>query len=243
MHTEQTLQKMRSLKLSAMATSLEERLQRGEHRNTDPESFVSLLIDDEVEARTTRRRQGLIRNANLRPEQASLENIRYSSDRGFTKFDLERFYRSDWITRSENMVFTGATGTGKTYLAEALVFQACRLGYRAKKISLDMLIEEIRIHRAMGKYAKYIKDLGLTAVLIIDDFAIGDHTGVQYCEILHILEERIGKCCKIVTSQYPTEKWFERIPDPTLADALCDRLLLTSWVLAMKGSSQRGKAK
>lgn len=241
MHTEQTLQKMKSLKLTHMAQSLEDRLSRGEHHKVDPETFVARLVDDEAEGRATKRLQGLIRRASVRPEKAALENIRYAPDRGFAKKDLERYYRNDWIDRHENMVFTGATGTGKTYLAEALILQACKLGYKAKKISMDMLFEEIRVHRAMGKYAKFMKDSSSTSVLVIDDFAIGNHDGVQYCELLHLLEERVGKCSTIITSQYPTELWHERIPDPTIADAICDRLLMTSWVLELKGDSQRGK--
>ena len=243
MSTEQTLQKLRQLRLSTMAQSLEARLARGEHRNTDPEAFVTQLIDDEIEARASKRVNSLIQKAQLRPEQASLENLRYNNARGFSKTDVDRFYRPDWIQRAENMVFAGATGTGKTYLAEALAFQACRLGFRSRKLSQDMLVEEIRIHRAMGKYGKFLKSMEQTQVLVIDDFAIGTYTPEQYCEILHVLEERIGKCVTIVTSQYPSDKWHGRIPDPTIADAICDRLLLTSWILNLKGPSQRGATK
>lgn len=243
MSLEQTQQKMRQLRLSTMAQSLEARLARGEHRNTDPEAFVSILIDDEIEARASKRVNHLIQKAQLRPEQASLENIRHIASRGFSKTDFDRFFRPDWIQRHENMVFTGATGTGKTYLAEALAFQSCRMGYRSRKLSQDMLIEEIRIHRAMGKYGKFLKMMEQTQVLVIDDFAIGTYSPEQYCEILHILEERINKNVTIVTSQYPSDKWFERIPDPTVADAICDRLLMTAWILNLKGPSQRGSSK
>lgn len=239
MHMEQTLQKMRKLRLTAMANSLEQRLEKGEHRDMDPESFVSHLIDDEVESRATKQIKNLIRRAKLRPEQACLENISYSAKRGFSKKDLDRFHRTDWIDRAENMVFTGATGTGKTYLSEALAFQACRMRRSARKVSQDMLLEDIRIHRAMGKYSKLMKDITNVDVLVIDDFAIADYDSHQYSEILHILEERLGKSCTVITSQYPGKLWFERIPDPTLADAICDRLLRTSWVLEMKGDSQR----
>ena len=239
MHMEQTIQKMRKLRLTAMASSLEQRLEKGDHRDMDPESFVSHLIDDEVESRASKQIKNLIRRAKLRPEQACLENIHYSAKRGFSKNDLDRFHRTDWIDRAENMVFTGATGTGKTYLSEALAFQACRMRRSARKMSQDMLLEEIRIHRAMGKYSKFMKDITNVEVLVIDDFAIADYDSHQYSEILHILEERLGKSCTVITSQYPGKLWFERIPDPTLADAICDRLLRTSWVLEMKGDSQR----
>jgi DNA replication protein DnaC len=239
MHMEQTLQKMRKLRLTAMANSLEQRLEKGEHRDMDPESFVSHLIDDEVESRATKQIKNLIRRAKLRPEQACLENINHSAKRGFSKKDLDRFHRTDWIDRAENMVFTGATGTGKTYLSEALAFQACRMRRSARKMSQDMLLEEIRINRAMGKYSKFMKEITNVDVLVIDDFAIAEYDSHQYSEILHILEERLGKSCTVITSQYPGKLWFERIPDPTLADAICDRLLRTSWVLEMQGDSQR----
>lgn len=239
MNTEQTLTQMRQLRLSAMATSMEDRLARGEQRNTDPETFVSTIIQDEIESRAVKRRKSLITKAKLRPEQACLENMKYNANRGFSKVDIDRFYREDWINRAENIVFTGATGTGKTYLAEALLFQACRMGYRSVKLSLDKLLEEIRIHRAMGKYGKFLKNMDLTRVLLIDDFAIGDYDSSQYCEVLHLLEERVGKNATIITSQYPTEKWFERIPDDTIADAICDRLLMTSWILELTGPSMR----
>jgi len=243
MQQEQTVQKMRQLKMSSMAQSYEARIARGEHHNTDPEAFVARLVDDELEARASKRVNTLIQKAQLRPEQACLENIRHGADRGFSKMDLDRFYRADWIQRNENMVLTGPTGTGKTYLAEALAFQSCRLGFRAQKLSQDKLIEEIRIHRATGKYGKFLKTMDQTKVLVIDDFAIGSYTSEQYCEILHVLEERIHKNVTIVTSQYPSDKWFERIPDPTVADAICDRLLMTSWILNLKGPSQRKVAK
>lgn len=239
MHMEQTIQKMRKLRLTAMANSLEQRLEKGDHRDMDPESFVSHLIDDEVESRASKQIKHLIRRAKLRPEQACLENIHYSAKRGFSKNDLDRFHRTDWIDRAENMVFTGATGTGKTYLSEALAFQACRMRRSARKMSQDMLLEEIRIHRAMGKYSKFMKDITDVDVLVIDDFAIADYNSHQYSEILHILEERLGTSCTVITSQYSGKLWFERIPDPTLADAICDRLLRTSWVLEMKGDSLR----
>ncbi len=239
MHMDQTIQKMRSLRLPTMANSLEQRLEKGDHREMDPESFISHLVDDEVEARASKKMNRLIKKAELRPEQACLENIQFSATRGFSKNDLDRFYRVDWIERGENMVFTGATGTGKTYLSEALALQACRLKRSARKVSQDMLLEQIRSNRAMGKYSKFMKDITNIDVLVIDDFAIAQYDTHQYSELLHILEERLGKSCTIITSQYPGKLWFERIPDPTLADAICDRLLSTSWVLEMKGDSHR----
>ncbi len=242
MNREQTLEKLRKLRLSTMADCFEERIQRNDHQSMTPEEFFCALIDDEAEARASKRIRGLLGRSNLRPEKACLENIRYEKKRGFVKADLQRFIGKDWLTKSENMVFTGATGTGKTYLAEALVFQACRMGYRGEKYSLDALLEEIRVQRALGQYAKWLKRTLKVTVLVIDDFAIASHTQQQYCELLHLLEERTSRSITIITSQYPLEKWHERIGDPTLADAICDRLIMGAWNLQLKGPSQRGKA-
>ena len=109
MHIEQTLQKMRQLRLTTMANSLEQRIAKGDHRDMDPETLISHLVDDEVEARASKQINRLIKRAKLRPEQACLENINYTGKRGFSKKDLERFYRIDWIERAENMIFNGAT--------------------------------------------------------------------------------------------------------------------------------------
>lgn len=239
MEIEQTIEQMKSLRLSYMSQSLQERMSRGEHRDLSSEEFVGILVEDECNSRKTKKIKNLIRKANLRGEKPCLENIRYEKERGFSKKDISPFYKDDWIKNAENMVFTGATGTGKSYLAEALVFQACKSGFRAKKLSMDMLLEEVRANRALGQYQKYIGLLNKISVLVIDDFAISDYKKNQYCELLHILEERTGSSSTIITSQYATKDWHSRIPDPTVADAICDRLIMGSWVLNMKGPSQR----
>jgi DNA replication protein DnaC len=240
---EQTIAKLTSLRLTTMAKSLRRRLDNGEQHKMSPDEFLSCLVDDEVESRATKKIANLMKKANLRPEQASLENLRFEKTRGFSKKDIEPYYREDWIRRAEDMVFTGATGTGKSYLAEALVFQSCKLGFRAEKISFNKLLEEVRAHRALGQYSKFMKNMQRTAVLVVDDFAIDDNTSKQqYCEFLHILEDRTKRCSTIITSQYPTGKWHERIPDPTLADAICDRLIMGAWNLGFLGSSQRGRS-
>ena len=145
------------------------------------------------------------------------------------------------LDKGRNVVLTGPTGVGKTYLAEALIFQACKMGVKGRKLSLSLLLEEVRVARATGSYIKYLKTISGINVLALDDFLITKPNVQEAGELLGILEERVSSCSTIITSQYPTNKWHERISDPTIADALCDRLLEGSIIMKLSGKSQRGK--
>lgn len=238
---EQTIQKMRSIRLSAMATSFESRIASGEYRDLSPDEFVGLLVEDELSERTSRKFKRMINKANLKPEQASLENLRFSPKRNLLKKDVSEFYNDNWISRAQNIIITGATGTGKTYLAEALIYQACKHAYSGQKKVYPVFLEEIKVERLVGKWLKYLKTLNKIKVLVIDDFLVSKTTIQDAAEVLTILEERVTKHPTIITSQYPKENWHERIKDSTLADAICDRLLVNSIHIDLKGESQRKK--
>lgn len=214
----------------------------GKHLSMSSEEFLSLLVDAELSARASKRFDLMIKRANLRPENACLENIRISKDRGLKREMIQQFLSSGWIDRGRNIILTGATGVGKTYLAEALIFQGCKVGAKGRKLSLALLLEEIRVARATGSYIKYLKGISGLKVLALDDFLITKPSVSDAGELLNILEERVAASPTIVTSQYPADKWHERIPDPTIADALCDRLLEGSMIINMSGPSQRGKS-
>ena len=242
MHLEQTLTQLRSMRLTTMATALDNQLKNPDRTSLSHEEFVALLVQEEYSARHNRRLSRMIVKANFKPEQACLENIHYTPQRGFMKKDLQVFSSSTWILNAQNVIITGATGTGKTYIAEAIGLQACHLGFSVVKIRYKRLFEEIQAARATGMYLKYLETLAQIKVLIIDDFVMETVTNSEQADLMEIIEDRSQKNPIIVTTQYPVNKWHTLLPDPTMADAICDRLIHTSIKLTLKGESMRIKS-
>ena len=243
MHLEQLLHQLRSMRLATMASNLEQRLKNGDHRDLTHEEFLSLLVEDEYTARNNRRLERMIRQANFKPEQACLENVHYDSCRGFDRKDIMGFRSRAWIDNAQNVIITGPTGTGKTYLAEAIGLYACKIGFPAKKIRYKRLFEEIRSARGTGMYLNYIRKLQKIKVLIIDDFAMQPITQDELSDLLDIIEDRTQLGPIIITTQYPENKWHSLFDDPTTSDAVCDRLIPTAIKLNLKGKSLRGRSK
>jgi DNA replication protein DnaC len=239
MHLESTLSQLREMRLSTMAGMLEQRLNNGDHKDLSVEDFVSLLVQDEYTFRQSRRLNRLIAQANFKPEGACIENITYNAGRAFQKRDILQFTSTTWIQQSHNVVITGPTGTGKTYIAEAIGLCACKLDFSCRKIRYRTLFEEINAARGTGTYLKYLKRLQQTRVLIIDDFLMGQASAEDISNLLEIIEERTQLGPLIVTTQYPTGQWHKLMPDPTIADAICDRLAHTATTLTLKGESMR----
>ena len=223
-----------------MAEVAERLMHTGQHLAMNSEEYLAILVDAELSARKSKRFNLMLKKANLRSEKASLENLRYQEGRGFQKSDITPFMTKAWIEKGRNIVITGATGVGKTYLAEALIFQGCKMGAKGKKLSLSLLLEEVRVARATGNYIKYLKNISGVNVLALDDFLITKPSVQEAGELLSILEERVASCPTIITSQYPPNKWHERISDPTIADAICDRLIEGAYMMKLAGKSQRG---
>ena len=236
---EQTLTKMQKMRLATMAQSLEERINRGDHRDLSAEEFIGLLIDDEYNARQNRRLSRMIGKANFKPEHACLENIKYDPKRGFQKKDIMQFTTPRWLENKQNIVLDGATGTGKTYLAEALGLQACKMGYTTLKIRYKRLFDEIRQSKGTGLYLKYLEKLNKIKVLILDDFLMDSIDQDDLSELLGIIEDRSMQASTIITTQYPPAKWHGRLPDPTIADAICDRIKHGAIIFNLKGESMR----
>jgi DNA replication protein DnaC len=241
MHLEQTLHQMRSMRLATMAACLEQRLKNGDHRDLSHEEFISLLVEDEFSSRKNRRLSRMIGRANFKPEQACMENIHYDPGRGFVKTDLMQFTSKTWIENSQHIIITGPTGTGKTYIAEAIGRYACKMGYPAQKIRYKRLFEEIQSAKGTGVYLNHLRKLQKIKVLIIDDFAMQPITQEQLCELMDLIEERDQLGPVIITTQYPPAKWHSLFDDPTIADAICDRLIPIAIKLNLKGKSLRGK--
>lgn len=236
---EQTVEKMRSLRLSHMARSLSDRHHRGELQQMSAVEGLSLLVDDEWTARHNRRLQKSIQDAGFKPEGACLENVIYREGRGFTRSCLAMFRGHEWIRSAANTLVFGPTGAGKTYLAEAVCLEACKLGYSAQKISFKRLLEEIKRSRAVGGYLKYAERLRKVSVLLLDDFAMAPIGENELSDLCEILEDRNQRRPTLVTSQYPMEAWLSRLPEPTMAEAICDRLKHNAYVFNLRGESMR----
>jgi DNA replication protein DnaC len=239
MHIETVLTQLRSLQLSTMAASLERRLAKNEQQGLDPEEFVALLVSDEYETRQERKLNRMIARANFKPEQACIENIDYSSVRGLQKKEILQFTTASWITQAANIALIGPTGAGKTYIAEAIGLQACKMGFSAKKIRFKMLFEELNNARATGQLLKYLKSIQQARVLILDDFLMTKTNDEDAAYLLEMIEERSQIGPVILTTQYPIAKWHQLMPNPTTADAICDRLAHTAIVINIKGDSYR----
>lgn len=239
MHLEQGVRQLRSMRLSTMADSLIERLKDGATRSLSHEELFSLLVEDEYSARQSRKLSRLIARANLKPEGASIENVRFEQRRGFAQKDLLQFTTPSWIDAAVNVILTGATGCGKTYLAEAIGLAACKMGYPARRIRFGRLFEELSAAKGTGILLKYLEKLAKIKVLILDDFLMTPVTQIQLGYLADIIDERDGCGSLIVTTQYPPDKWHERLPDPTIADAICDRLIHRAVTLHLRGESQR----
>ena len=237
MHMETILSQLRSMSLSAMAGSLERRIANNEQHELSCEEFLALLVEDEYSARRERRHNRMLCQAGFKPEMACLENIRYKPSRGFQKRDLAPFTSDTWIKQAHNILITGPTGSGKTYLSEAIGFQAIKMGYSAKKIRYKMLFEEINEARATGMFLKYLKKLQQKRVLIIDDFLMCPVSREDVSNLVEIIEERSQLGPVIITTQYPASDWHKLLPDPTIADAICDRLIHTSIKFNINGES------
>jgi DNA replication protein DnaC len=234
-----TLDKLHELKLTGMAKALEEQLQAsGPYAEMSFEERLGLLVDREDLERTDRRLKYRLRRAKLRQE-ASVEDLDWRHPRGLDKRLLRSLLDCRWIAEHRNLVLTGPTGTGKTYIACALAHKACREGYKALYVRCSTLLRELELARADGSYGKRLNHIAKTDVLVLDDWGLVPIGESQRRDLYEILEDRTGLRSTVVTSQYPAEKWHELLGEPTLADAILDRLIHGAHRIALTGESMR----
>jgi DNA replication protein DnaC len=239
MHIEKVIEQLKSMRLSNMAESLQTRLSGGNIHDLAPEEFFALLVEDEFNARKNRRLSRMIGRANFKPEQASFENITYSQARGFMKKDIMPLTTATWINNAQNLIITGPTGCGKTYIAEAVGLQVCIMGFSVIKIRYPLLFEEIHASKGTGMYLRYLKKLSRIKVLILDDFLMQPIETNDCGPLLDVIEEKEQTGSIIITTQFPIDKWHLKLPDPTVADAICDRLTHGAIKLHLEGDSMR----
>jgi DNA replication protein DnaC len=234
-----TLEKLHELKLTGMAKALEEQLQAsGPYAEMSFEERLGLLVDREDLERTDRRLKYRLRRAKLR-QAASVEDLDFRHPRGLDKRLLRSLLDCRWIAEHRNLVLTGPTGTGKTYIACALAHKACREGYKALYARCSTLLRELELARADGSYGKRLNHIAKADVLVLDDWGLVPIGESQRRDLYEILEDRSGLHSTIVTSQYPVKSWHELLGEPTLADAILDRLIHGAHRIALSGESMR----
>ncbi len=238
MLTHPTLDKLQRLKFTGMATALAEQMQMPDIAELAFEERLGLLVDREFTERENRRLSSRLRRARLK-HNAALEDIDYHHPRGLDKSLIQSLATCQWVREHLNILITGPTGVGKTWLACALTHKACREGYTALYLRLPRLLQDMAITKGDGRYPKLLTTLAKIDVLVLDDWGLAQLTADQRRDLLEILEDRHGARSTLATSQLPIEKWHDSIGDPTLADAILDRLVHSAYKINLKGDSMR----
>jgi DNA replication protein DnaC len=243
MLTAPTIDQLQALKLSAMATAWTEQQQNAELTALGFDERFSLLVDAEWLARENKRLARALQEAKLKLPHACIEAIDYPARRELDKAVIRQLATCRWVQEHQAVLVTGPTGTGKSFIACALAQQACRKGYRAFYRRASRLFDDLRLARADGTYGRLLGKLARMDVLVLDDWGLAPVHDQERRDLLEILEDRYGTRSTIVTSQLPPTQWHDHIGEPTLADAICDRLLHNAHRLVVKGPSRRKEAK
>lgn len=236
--TQQTLDKLYDLKLIAMAEAFSQQLAQPDLAELAFEDRFAMLVDRQWTFKEDRRMNRLLKTARLR-DCACVENIDFKTPRALDKSLILRLTGSDWIKKAQNAIILGPTGAGKSYLACAIANSACRNGYSAMYKRAPRLYQEIAIARADGSYPRLMNKLSKIKVLVVDDFCIAPMSDPQRLDLLEVLEDRQSISSTIIATQVPIENWIEHIGDPTLADAILDRLVHNAHKITLKGESMR----
>jgi DNA replication protein DnaC len=223
-----------------MSHALEEQMQSPDISQLSFEERLGLLVDREITERDNRRLTSRLRQARLK-QQACLEDIDYQTSRGLDQILMLKLSDCQWVKKAINILITGPTGIGKSWMACALAQKACREGYSAYYQRLTRLLQELPLARGDGSYAKLLVRLAKTDVLVLDDWGLVKLNAEQRRDLLEILEDRHGSRATIITSQLPIDQWHDIIGDATLADAIMDRLVHNAYKINLTGESMRKK--
>jgi DNA replication protein DnaC len=238
MLTEQTLDKMNAMKLSGMADALKQQMGSAEHATLSFEERLGLIVDHEWTTREQRKLSKRLRSAKLR-YPASLEDIDYKHTRALGRQQVMSLGTCGFIQNHHNLLITGPTGIGKSYLACAFVERACRRGYNAAYVRLPRLLQQLAVGRGDGSYARVLDRLARLDLLAIDDWLLAPLRDTERRDLVEVIEDRSERVSTLIASQLGSNDWHASIGDPNLADAICDRLLHNAHRLDLKGPTKR----
>jgi DNA replication protein DnaC len=234
----QTTEKLRALRLEGMADALAEQRHQNDIVSLDFEDRLALLVERQWLWKENRGLARRLKNAQLKIS-ASLEDLDYRASRGLKRAQIEQLRASNWVKEHRNCLITGPTGSGKTYLACAVGAQACREGYRTLYFYAPKFFRALETARADGSLLPLLKKLARAPLIMVDDLGIASVPGKLYREFLELLDDRQGQGATLITSQFPVSQWHQVIADPTVADAILDRLVHNAYRIEIKGESMR----
>lgn len=238
MNNNQTIEKLKQMRLSAMAETHLQHVKNNQFDALTADEYIGLLTDHEWEERQNRKVERLVKQAGFR-QKASLADVRYTQERNLDKNMFQRLSTLDFIPRRENLIITGMSGVGKSYLAQALGHQACMLGYKVLYTNTARLFARLKLAKVDGTYLKELKKLQKVDLLILDDFGLQSFDNHAREALMDIIDDRYDKMATIVSSQIPVSVWYDIIGEGTIADAILDRLVNSSHRIDLKGESLR----
>lgn len=233
-----TIDNMKALKLFAMVKALETQMEMKDVQDINFEDRLGLLVDAELVARENKRLQARLASAKLRLS-ACMEDLDLKGNRGLDRSVITALATSDWIKLHRNVLVDGPTGAGKTYLSCALAQKACRNGYTVFYQRASQLFQDLALAKADGRYGKILTAISKKDLFVIDDFALSPLTDEQRRDLLEIVEDRYNRRSTLIASQVPSKHWHDIIGDPTIADAILDRLVHNAHKLSIKGETRR----
>lgn len=238
MNTNATLEKLNAMRLNGFERAYRQLTENAQQEKFTADELIAHLVDAEFDDKYNKKLERLIKQAKFK-QQASFEQLNYHHPRGIDKNHLLRLQNCDWIKKSRDLLITGPTGVGKSFIACAIGFQACVNEIKVMYVTSNKLLDRLMFAKADGSYFKFIDSISKAKLLIIDDFGLRQIDNKQCTMLLDIIDDRHGKSSTIITSQLPVKAWYDCFAEPTIADAILDRLTNGSYRINLDGDSMR----